>query len=97
MAYKILGFFLSHLGIFWVFPGQLHDLIMGWGVKDLDGCLYIIWQALPSVICWGLWKERNSRIFYGRVRNQLELVTFMYNLLFDWVSIMVEFDEREWI
>lgn len=96
IAYRIWGFFLSRLAIAWSFPSQFQDLILGWGVKDLDGFPYIIWQALPSAICWSLWKERNTKIFYGRMRNQIELVNYIYNLLFDWVSIRAEFEEMEW-
>lgn len=34
--------------------------------------------------------------FEGRLKNQTELMTFIYKLLFDWVSIRVDFDEIEW-
>lgn len=71
-------------------------MILGWEVKDLDDFHNIIWQVLPSVICWGLWKERNARIFEGRVRNQMELRLYIYKLLFDWVSIRADFHEVEW-
>lgn len=53
--------------------------------------VFIIWQALPSVIHWGLWKEGNARIFQGR-----ELMAAIYKLLLDWVSIRADFDELEW-
>lgn len=68
----------------------------GWWIKDVDRMPLIIWHALPSVICWGLWKEKNARIFKDRAQSEVELILFIYKALFDWVSVWAAFEEITW-
>lgn len=93
MAYRIWGFFLSHLKVSWSFPYHFQDVILSWRNKELDGLPSVIWQFLPSVICWVLWLERNDRIFKDKSRSQVEILVIIFNLLFEWVSIRDDFEE----
>lgn len=95
MATTVWGFFLSHLKISWVFLNHFHELISGWWIRDWEALPSIIWTALPGAIGWGLWNERNARIFYDRVRSKEELILSIYRGLFDWCSIRDEFSDRE--
>lgn len=85
MAREVWVFFLSHLKSPWIFLNAFNELISGWCFSSLEGFLLSIWRAFPGVICWGLWKKRNSRIFEDKFRSLNELVLFIYNMLFDWV------------
>lgn len=38
----------------------------------------------------------NARIFEGRFRGDMDLVSFIYKLLFNWNSIRAGFYEIEW-
>lgn len=46
---------------------------------------------------WGLWKERNSRIFEDRPKGLEEIFLYIYRLLFDWISICPGFEEAAWV
>jgi len=89
-------FFLSHLQIPWIFLNLFNELILGWWISGLKRLVLFIWCAMLMAICWGLWKERNSRIFEDKYRSQIALVTFIYNILFEWVSVWLDYDESVW-
>lgn len=74
LGHAVWCFFLSHLNFSWAFPFHFREFIRGWWTCDLDKLPSIIWAYLLGVICWGLWKERNSMIFEGKSRGDEELV-----------------------
>lgn len=96
VAYKVWGFLLSHLRIALVLPLHFSELISGWWILDLECVLASIWSFLPGAICLGLWKERNHKIFEGKSRCLEDIYLSIYKVLFDWVSIRMGFEEREW-
>lgn len=55
-----------------------------------------IWKALSGIICWGLWKERNMRIFEDKFCTISKLTLLLYKNMFEWASIWASFDESEW-
>lgn len=89
-------FILSHLKIYWIFLKFFNEQISGWWIGGLECFCLSIWKAFPGAICWGLWKERNNRIFGEKYRGLDELLVFIYNTLFEWVSIALCFEELEW-
>lgn len=96
MATMVWGFFLSHLKMSWVFPNHFHEFISGWWIRDWEALPSIIWTTFPGAIGWGLWNERNVRIFYDKTRSKDELILSIYRGLFDWCSIRDEFFDGEW-
>lgn len=54
-----------------------------------------IWRALPGAICWGMWKERNSKIFENKVQSHEKVVTSIYESLFEWASDWANFEDCE--
>lgn len=96
MAFGVCSFFLSHLGISWSFPPSFSDLIRGWSIHKLEGLPTIIWFYLPGAVCWGLWKERNSRIFEDRARDLEEILLYIHRALLEWVAICPDFEVLAW-
>lgn len=83
MAKLVWGFFLSHLKISWIFLKLFNELISCWWIGGLESFPLSIWRALPGVICWELWKERNNRIFEDKYWGQSDWLVFIYNTLFE--------------
>lgn len=73
MANAIWVFFLAHFRVSWTFPNLFCELVSGWWIFDLEDLPLAVWSALPSAICWGLWKERNARLFEGKQKNQVRI------------------------
>lgn len=69
---------------------------MGWWVCGLGSPFMSIWHALPGVISWGLWRERNNMIFEDKFRSQDEVVVAIYKSLFEWASVWAIFEDGEW-
>lgn len=56
------------------------------------GMLY----QIPRVICWGLWNERNSRIFEDKFHSMDEIIIHIYKSLFEWASNWESYEDGEW-
>lgn len=55
----------------WVMPNDLVQLIFQWnmlGEWETEGDIFGV--ALFHGVLWGIWKERNMRIFEGKCRGQ---------------------------
>lgn len=96
MAFGVWSFFLSHLCISWSFPPSFSDLIRVWSICKLEGLPATIWSYLSGAVCWGLWKERNSRIFEDRARDLEEILLYIHKVLLQWVAIRPDFEESAW-
>jgi hypothetical protein len=44
-------------------PSSVVDLLRGWGTLLSRGPVFRIWKQVPLCVLWGLWRERNSRLF----------------------------------
>lgn len=97
LVHEVWSFFLSYLNTYWSFPFQFSELILRWWIRDLDSLPTILWSSLPGAICWGIWKERNSRIFEDNLMSYEEILSYIHSTLFDWISIRSDFEEREWV
>jgi hypothetical protein len=56
-------FFIACSGVEWVMPSSVLDLLSGWGTLLGRGHVFRIWKQVPLCVLWGLWCERNSRLF----------------------------------
>ena len=49
-------------------PDSVIDTIQNWHKHPFQNTiLNRIWQLIPGFLIWGIWKERNLRIFEGKV------------------------------
>jgi hypothetical protein len=71
------------VGIDWVFPNRVVDLLFGWwnwfGKKSSS-----VWNLIPSCLMWTIWWERNNRTFENQELAMDKLLEFFYGALFDW-------------
>jgi hypothetical protein len=47
----------------WVMPSSVLDVLSGWGTLLGCGSVNRIWKKVPLCVLWGLWRERNVRLF----------------------------------
>jgi len=47
-----------------------------------------IWKMIPLAIWWSTWKERNQRIFAGKVRSYQVLKLYFLRTLYSWSLIL---------
>jgi hypothetical protein len=63
MARVFLSSFYSLFGVEWVMASSVLELLSGWGTLLGRGTVNRIWKQVPLCVLWGLWRERNSRLF----------------------------------
>jgi hypothetical protein len=78
-------------GSHFTLPLDLHSLLVDWPTlssfpTQKKSLVSILWQTLPRFILWGLWLERNSRIFREKERNPPQVATRIRSLFKDWAS-----------
>jgi hypothetical protein len=44
-------------------PRRVLDLLSSWGTSLGPGQIQQIWQQVPLCVMWGLWRERDERLF----------------------------------
>lgn len=55
---------LQLLSLEWVFPNSLKLFIEGWSNCPFSHNVIVdLWNQVPPFVTWGLWKERNNKIF----------------------------------
>ena len=71
----------------WASPLQnsLKGLLCSWPTNLGHGVYSKIWNICPSMVVWGIWKERNSRIFKNQARS---LGSFLLKLEASIVEVM---------
>jgi hypothetical protein len=67
-------------------PSSVLDLLSGWGTLLGRGSAIRIWKQVPSCVLWGLWRERNSRLFEDLEVTVGVLCRNVLNMLYLWVS-----------
>jgi len=45
-----------------------------------------LWKQVPSCVMWGLWRERNTRLFEDVELPVMDLYRNVLNMLYVWVS-----------
>jgi hypothetical protein len=77
------GAVFRFLGIDWVLPNQVSDLLFGWwnwfGKKSSG-----VWNLIPSCLMWTIWQERNSRTFEDKEIAMDKLIEIFFGVLYDW-------------
>jgi hypothetical protein len=70
----------------WVMPSSVLDLLTGWGTVLGCGPGFRIWKQVPLCVLWGLWRERNSRLFEDVEVSVGALCRNVFYMLYLWVS-----------
>jgi len=65
-------------------PRRVLDLLSGWGTLLGRGQVTQIWKQVPLCVMWGLWHERNARLFEDVELLVLELCRNVLNMLYVW-------------
>jgi ribonuclease HI/exonuclease III len=72
-------------------PSDLHSLLMDWITlspfpSPKQSLVTILWQILPRFTLWGLWLERNSRLFREKERIPPQVAARIRSLFKEWAS-----------
>lgn len=60
------NYFFSLVNFSWVLPSEVRDLFEQWNVLGIRVRGKAFWACLIHVVLWGIWRERNLRIFQGK-------------------------------
>jgi hypothetical protein len=78
VARVVWSYFYSLFGVEWVMPSSVLDLLS-------RGPVIRIWKQVPLCVLWGLWCERNSRLFEDVEVTVGDLCRNVFNMLYMWV------------
>ena len=91
-------------------PENIHDCLHNWErlyqgeLNEKEG-VRSCWLKIPKLICWGLWNERNYRIFQDKKKPPSKIVVKIQALLMEIISSLkipsntssLTEKEREWM
>jgi hypothetical protein len=66
-------------------PSSVLDFLSGWGTLLGRGLVNRIWKQVPLCVLWGLWRERNSRLFEDVEVPVGVLCRYVIHMLYLWV------------
>ena len=65
-------------------PSMIKHAIIQWWLRPAKNkLLRLLYQVLPSLICWHLWKARNVALWEGKVLNTMQVHRFVFSDLCD--------------
>jgi len=86
VARVVWSYFYSLFGVEWVMPRSMLDLLSGWGTLLGHGHVARLWKQVPLCVMWGIWCERNARLFEDVELLVVDLCRNVLNMLYVWVS-----------
>jgi hypothetical protein len=72
-------------GVEWVMIRRVVDLLVSWKRRVGRNDINIVWNAIPSILMWYVWRERNARSFDDCEKASLDLQTCFLKSLFEWI------------
>jgi len=75
---------LSLMGVYWLRPSNVKDVLVSWRRRLKKCWVYGIWRLIPLAIWWCTWKERNRRIFEGKALSLQNFKLYFLGLLYSW-------------
>jgi hypothetical protein len=66
-------------------PRSMLDLLSGWDTLLGRGHVTRLWKQVPLCVMWGLWRERNARLFEDVELPVVDLCRNVLNMLYVWV------------
>ena len=80
---RLWSFAFRSVGVTWVLPKKVIDLLAGWrnwlGEHSLN-----IWNLVLHCVMWVIWREQNNRIFEDLLFTGDKLLALFAGTLFDW-------------
>ncbi|KAG2677430.1 hypothetical protein I3843_12G099400 [Carya illinoinensis] len=76
----------TRLGLAWVMPRKVIDLLACWRVIRGKGQIADIWKMVPLCLMRCTWNERNNRCFERKERSPGGFRDFFYHTLVLWAS-----------
>jgi hypothetical protein len=67
-------------------PRRVMDLLSGWGTSRGRDHVTRLWKQIPLCVMWGLWRERNARLFEDVDLSVVDLCRNVLNMVYVWVS-----------
>jgi hypothetical protein len=86
VARVVWSSFYSLFQVEWVMPRRVLDLFSGWGTLLGRGHVTRLWKRIPLCVMWGLWRERNARLFEDVKLPIVDLCRNVLNMLYVWAS-----------
>jgi hypothetical protein len=86
VARVVWSSFYSLFGVEWVMPSSVLDLLSGWSTLLGRSPVLRFWKRVPLCVMWGLWHERNSRLFENMEVSVGALCRNVLKMLYLWVS-----------
>ena len=81
---------LSLMGVCWVQPRKVHDVLVAWKRRMKKGLAFGVWKLIPLAIWWSVWKERNRRIFEGQDLSLHDFKHYFLRILYSWSRALDE-------
>ena len=75
IARQIRGFVFQFVGINWVLPSHVSEVLCGWWNWFGRRCSGV-WNLIPSCLMWTIWRERNNALFRIRRLRWPKLLRF---------------------
>ena len=90
MARALWELVLGLVGVKWVFPESVKEVLFSWRGHFVGKNRKKIWKAIPLCIFWTVWKERNRLAFKGGVLHIQKLKNFFICNLWGWARLDIE-------
>jgi len=86
VARDLWSYILTLLGVEWVMPWRVLELLTSWGVSFGYGPTKEVWRLVPLCLMWCIWREQNARYFEDVETSMLELRKLLLSTLYIWIA-----------
>jgi hypothetical protein len=83
IARQIWGFVFQFVGINWVLPSHVSEVLGGWWNWFGRRCSGV-WNLIPSCLMWTIWRERNKHTFENQETSVAKIIEIFFVSLYDW-------------
>lgn len=71
-----------------IWPNGLKALVWQWDGRDQGARVKFFWDYLMHGVLWGIWRERNLRVFEDKFRSSSEVIDSIVREVGDWVLVL---------
>jgi len=69
-------------------PSDVSLLWSSWRCNSFSKCWRVIWDVLAAACFWGIWRERNNRIFNDLTRSSEQTYHICFSFIFHWINLL---------